>query len=251
MRTATLVLASLVLALPASGDEEPWRTKLEKALDSPLRTDRERARDANRLPEETLGFMRLSDDMRVLELFPGTGWYTKLLGPVLAERGKLYLALSTGRVTDLVSGAPELSKVEILDANPSMPATGVRGVFDLEEFSFWVEDIDLVVTFRNAHNLTPAGRVNLNAAVWEALKPGGLYGIIDHSRRHMEPSAGHNHRRVDPVRLIHELTEAGFEFVAWSDLHYRPVDDLTLEVGDARVRGRTDRFTFLFRKPAD
>jgi predicted methyltransferase len=220
-------------------------------MPGPFRGARTLARDANRLPAETLAFMQLRDDMRVLELFPGTGWYTKLLGPVLAEHGKLYLALSTGRVKGLVASAPELADVEILDANPSMPPTDVRGVFDLEDFSFWVEDLDLVVTFRNAHNLTPAGRINLNAAVWEALRPGGLYGIVDHSRRHMEPSASHNHRRVDPVRLIHELTDAGFEFVAWTDLHYRPTDDLSLEVGDARVRGRTDRFTLLFRKPAE
>jgi predicted methyltransferase len=240
------------VSFPAvSGAGQPWHDELAQAMDSPLRTDAERARDANRLPAETLAFMQFRDDMRVLELFPGTGWYTKLLGPVLAQRGKLYLALSTGRVKDLVAGAPELAGVEILDANPSMPPTEVRGVFDLAEFSFWVEDIDLVVTFRNAHNLTPAGRVNLNAAVWDALRPGGLYGVIDHSRRHMQPSASHNHRRVDPVRIIHELTEAGFEFVAWTDLHHRPEDDLSLEVGDARVKGHTDRFTLLFRKPVE
>ena len=131
-----------------------------------------------------------------------------------------------------------------------MPSSGVRGVFELEEFSFWIEDLDMVVTFRNAHNLTSAGRANLNAAVWEALRPGGLYGVVDHTRRHMEPSGKHNKRRVDPVRVIHEITSAGFEFVAWSDLHYQPGDDLSLEVGDGRVRGQTDRFTLLFRKPA-
>jgi predicted methyltransferase len=252
MRIGKLFLLLQILVLgTAHGGDEAWRNKLEQALVSPLRSDAERARDANRRPEETLAFMQFRDDMRVLELFPGTGWYTRLLGPVLARRGKLYLALSTDRVRDLVASAPELSAVEILDANPSMPSTGVRGVFDMEEFSFWVEDLDMVVTFRNAHNLTPAGRANLNVAVWEALRPGGLYGVVDHTRRHMEPSGKQNKRRVDPVRVIHEITSAGFEFVAWSDLHYRPGDDLSLEVGDGRVRGQTDRFTLLFRKPAE
>jgi len=252
MRIAALALALLLLAPPlAAGGEDLWHSKLELALASPLRTDAERARDANRLPAETLAFMRFRDDLRVLELFPGTGWYTKLLGPMLAERGKLYLALGTNRVTELVANTPELAAVEILDANPSMPPTDVRGVFDLAEFSFWVDDLDLVVTFRNAHNLTPAGRANLDAAVWDALRPGGLYGVVDHTRRHMEPSGDHNHRRADPVRIIHEMIAAGFEFVDWSDLHYRPVDDLTLEVGDEQVSGRTDRFTLLFRKPED
>ena len=107
----------------------------------------------------------------------------------------------------------------------------------------------MVVTFRNVHNLNAEGRDNLNDAVFEALRPGGLYGVVDHTRRHMEPLTAANRRRADPVRVIHETIEAGFEFVGYSDLHYRPADGLELEVGDRRVTGRTDRFTLLFRKP--
>jgi predicted methyltransferase len=156
----------------------------------------------------------------------------------------------TGRITGLAESAPELAEVEILDVNPAMPSTDRRGIFDLEEFSFWLEDLDLVLTFRNAHNLTPAGLASLNTAVFEALRPGGLYGVVDHTRRHMEPDGPVNGRRVDPVRIIHEILAAGFELVDWSDLHYRPADGLDLEVGQAAVSGRTDRFTLLFRKPA-
>lgn len=233
---------------PATASD--WQDKLEQALDSSSRTEAEKARDGNRLPAETLEFMRFSDDLRVLELFPGNGWYTKLLAPVLAEKGQLYLALSTGRVAGLAESVPELADVEILDVNPAMPSTDRRGIFNLEEFSFWLEDLDLVVTFRNAHNLTPAGRASLNTAVFEALRPGGFYGVVDHTRRHMEPDGPVNGRRVDPVRIIHEILESGFELVDWSDLHYRPADGLDLEVGQVAVSGRTDRFTLLFRKPA-
>jgi len=246
-----IVAIGLSMALtisPASASD--WQDKLEQALESPLRTDAEKARDGNRRPAKTLEFMRFSDDLRVLELFPGTGWYTKLLAPVLADKGQLYLALMTGRITGLAESAPELAEVEILDVNPAMPSTDRRGIFDLEEFSFWLEDLDLVLTFRNAHNLTPAGRASLNTAVFEALRPGGLYGVVDHTRRHMEPDGPVNGRRVDPVRIIHEILAAGFELVDWSDLHYRPADGLDLEVGQAAVSGRTDRFTLLFRKPA-
>ena len=88
-------------------------------------------------------------------------------------------------------------------------------------------------------------------AVFEALRPGGLYGVVDHTRRHMEPDSAANVRRVDPVAAIEETLRAGFEFVDYSDLHYRPGDDLSLEVGDERVSGRTDRFTLLFRKPQE
>lgn len=252
MTRATMIAAlGLVLAQAGLAADDTWKAKLMEALDSPVRTEADKARDDNRRPLETLEFMQFRDDLRVLELFPGTGWYTKLLAPVLAERGKLYLALGTNRITRVIDQNPQLASAEVLDVNPLMTSTGTRGVFDLEEFSFWLQDLDLVLTFRNAHNLTPVGRARLNEAVFESLRPGGLYGVVDHTRRHMEPDGPENGRRVDPVRLIHEALQAGFEFVDWSDLHYRPDDELRYEVGRQSVRGNTDRFTLLFRKPAD
>ncbi len=131
-----------------------------------------------------------------------------------------------------------------------LEATATRGVFHLGPLSFWQDDLDLVLTFRNVHNLDPEGRANLNEAVFEALRPGGHYGVVDHTRRHMEADSAANRRRVDPVAAIQEILQAGFEFVGYSDLHYRPGDDLGLEVGEEQVSGRTDRFTLLFRKPS-
>ncbi len=253
-RVLVVCVLGLLTAAPAAADslmDTATVAKLEAALSSASRTDKEKARDANRRPVETLAFFGLRDDMRVLELFPGGGWYTRILGPVLRDRGTLYVAMGADRVREVIAASPELDKVEVLDVNPDMPMTSRRGIFELEEMSFWLEDLDLVLTFRNAHNLTPDGRRNLNMAVYEALKPGGLYGVVDHTRRHMEPDNSVNGRRVDPVSLIHETEAAGFEFVGFSDLHYRPADALDKEVGDASVTGRTDRFTLLFRKPAD
>lgn len=245
----TLTILLILAANLASGAAEPWQAKLAIALESPIRSEQEKARDENRRPAETLAFMQFRDDMRVMELFPGTGWYTKLLAPVLAEHGALYLALGTNRITDVIARTPEIETAEVLDINPLMTSTDTRGVFDLEPFSFWVEDLDLVLTFRNTHNLTPSGRAALNEAVFDALRPGGHYGVVDHTRRHMEPDGPENGRRVDPVRFVHEALAAGFEFVAWSDLHYRPDDELRYEVGRHTVTGNTDRFTLLFRKP--
>lgn len=238
-----------VFVQAADGSGDAWKAKLDAALKSPIRTEAEKARDSNRRPMETLEFMRFGDNLRVLELFPGTGWYTKLLAPVLAERGQLYLAMGTNRIQGVLAETPELATAEVLDINPLMTSTDRHGVFDLAPFSFWLEDLDLVLTFRNTHNLTPAGRAVLNQAVFEALRPGGLYGVVDHTRRHMEPDGPENGRRVDPVRIVHEALQAGFEFVAWTDLHYRPDDELRYEVGRHTVKGNTDRFTFLFRKP--
>jgi predicted methyltransferase len=107
----------------------------------------------------------------------------------------------------------------------------------------------MALTFRNMHNFTPEGRANVNAAVFKALKSGGLYGVVDHSRRHMEPMTNENRRRADAVQIIKEVLAAGFEFVDYSDVHYRPDDELRYEVGRKTVTGNTDRFTLLFRKP--
>ena len=89
----------------------------------------------------------------------------------------------------------------------------------------------------------------LNKTVFNALKPGGTYGIVDHTRRHMELGVQINRRRVDPVLVIKEVQESGFDFVDYSDLLAMSDDELTLEVGQPQVSGRSDRFTLLFRKP--
>ena len=81
------------------------------------------------------------------------------------------------------------------------------------------------------------------------LKPGGIYGVVDHTRRHMEPSGSENRRRLDPVLVIKEMLEQGFEFVDYSNLHFRADDELEYEVGRKSVTGNTDRFTLMFKKP--
>jgi len=126
--------------------------------------------------------------------------------------------------------------------------TDIIGQFNLGEFSLGIKDVDLILTFRNLHNFLPAARAHINQAVFEALKPGGLYGVIDHTRRHNEPDTAENWRRMDPVLLIKEIQAAGFELVNFSDLHYRPDDELRYEVGRKTVTGNSDRSALLFRK---
>jgi len=72
---------------------------------------------------------------------------------------------------------------------------------------------------------------------------------VDHTRRHMAEDTYETWRRMDPVQMIKEIEAAGFEFVDYSTLHYRPDDELLYEVGRKTVTGNTDRFTLLFRKP--
>ena len=142
-----------------------------------------------------------------------------------------------------------VSLVEVLPLDVQFVPTDVVGQFSIGPFSLGVDDADLVLTFRNLHNFVPEAREHINKAAFDSLKPGGLYGVVDHTRRHNEPGTLENWRRMDPVLAIREIQAVGFEFVDFSGLHYRPDDELRFEVGRKTVRGNSDRFTLLFRKP--
>jgi len=245
-----LALLLLALAAPLSADDfTATADKIRAAMASDIRPAAEVERDANRKPLETLEFLGLRDDMTVVELLPGGGWYTKLLAPVLAERGQLYVALGTGGVKESLAGQPGFEKMRIVaeDANVYRPE-GARS-YTLETAGLGVTGADLVLTFRNYHNFGAEGRAAMNKAAFDALKSGGIYGVVDHTRRHMEPDNPENRRRMDPVLAIREIQDAGFELVDFSDLHYIADDELRYEVGRKTVTGNTDRFTLKFRKP--
>ncbi|MEO1244647.1 MAG: methyltransferase [Pseudomonadota bacterium] len=240
----TVLLCSLMV--PAYADIE---AKVNAALAAESRPEADRERDRNRRPLQTLEFFGLEDDMRVLELIPGGGWYTRVLAPVLADNGKLYVAMGTGRVEDTVLREPGFEKVEVIETAANIRREPGARYYSADEFELDVSDIDLALTFRNVHNFDKEGRDRMNRAVFEALRSGGLYGVVDHTKRHMEGETPENRRRIDPVLVIKEMLDSGFEFVGYSDLHYRADDELEYEVGRRSVSGNTDRFTFLFRKP--
>lgn len=242
----TALLLSVSFGAMAANDID---TKIEAALAAESRPQQDRDRDRNRRPIETLNFFGLQDDMRVLELLPGGGWYTRVLGPVLAENGKLYVALGTGRVKNDILGSPGFENVEALETSENLHRPEGSRFYVMESFEFGVTNLDMVLTFRNLHNFDDEARHHMNTQVFNSLKSGGHYGVVDHTRRHMEPPDGENRRRIDPVLVVKELLDIGFEFAGYSDLHFRADDELEYEVGRRSVTGNTDRFTFLFRKP--
>lgn len=242
IRIALAALLPLAVAATAKAD---LAEAVAAAQAAEIRTDAERARDGNRKPAETLAFFGLRQDMRVLELLPGAGWYTKILAPLLYEDGALFVSIGTDRLQENLLGKPGFDRITVIEPQGDFTRVGRR----FEGLSFQAENMDLVLTFRNLHNFTAAGRAALNASAIAALKPGGYYGVVDHTRRHMQEDSDENWRRMDPVLAIKEIEAAGFEFVDYSDLHYRLDDELRYEVGRRSVSGNTDRFTLLFRKP--
>jgi len=245
-----IVSAGIVSAgLAFADDFDATEAKLKAAMAADIRTEDEVERDRNRRPIETLEFFGLRDNMKIVELLPGGGWYTKLLVPVVQENGEYYAALGTGNISKNLITEPGFEDMEIIATDSKVYRKDGARSYTLETDGLGVTDVDMVLTFRNYHNFDAEGRAAMNKAAYDALKPGGIYAVVDHTRRHMEEDNPENRRRIDPVLAIHEIEAAGFEFVDFSDLHFRPDDELRYEVGRKTVTGNTDRWTLKFVKP--
>lgn len=247
-----VVLATPVTAQSQSGKPEltPFQKKVAEAMKSPERSARNRLRDRNRDPVSALHFCRMRDDMKVLEWAPGFGWYTEILGPVLKDRGLLVVSTLEWALkrVDKMLIRPSLSKV--VRHAVDVTRHPVSHDITVNNLDFGRTDFDLALNIREYHNLAAPTVLKFDKAVLKSLKPGGHYCVIDHTRRHMDPDIHENRRRIDPVKVIKQVQEAGFELVDYTDLFFRPDDELRYEVGRKTVRGNTDRFTLLFRKPA-
>lgn len=237
-----------VLATPVKAQSDVTE-KIRAALRQTYRGEVNRARDRNRDPVGAMKFCRLGDDMKVIEFAPGRGWYTELLGPVLKDRGELHIAFSPERLARLddklrLEPLSRVRKLPILvERHPA------RRKFVFRDLDFGTTNADLLLNIREYHNIDRDSVAVFNRAAYAALKPGGYYCIIDHTRRHMAPDERENRRRMDPVLVIKQVQHAGFRFVDFADLFLRPDDELRYEVGRRTVTGNTDRFTLLFQKP--
>lgn len=247
-RTALACMLGLT-SLSALAQDSATAGKIQDALELEYRTESELTRDRNRNPAGALAFMGLRDDMSVFEFGPGGGWYTKILAPVLKEKGQLAIGYKKEWLDEIseLEEAPELSEVRRvaldMDWNSELYA------FEFNDIDFKSKDLDLFLNIREYHNLHGEERSEFNDAVYAALKPGGTYVVIDHTRRHMQEDNFENRRREDPVTVLVEIQESGFELVKSSDMFYRLDDSLEYEVGRRSVSGNTDRFFFVFKKP--
>lgn len=252
----SIVAAALLTSAATSSAEldEATASAIDAAIASDVRSAAEKARDRNRLPKKTLEFFGLNSDMTVVEIFPGGGWYTKILAPVLAQQGQyiaaggLGKALGFGEILQGVGEFPGKDQIKVIDLSGALSKADRFGVLNMERESLGTRKADLVLTFRNLHNLSADGRKVMYASVLRALKKSGRFGVIDHTRRHMESTTNENWRRMDPVQIIKEATDAGFQLVDFANLHHRADDELRFEVGRKSVTGNSDRFTLLFEK---
>jgi len=231
--------------------------------------DEDRARDVYRHPAETLAFFGLRPDMHVVELAPGRGWYTRVLGPILREQGSLSVATfdpespveyRRGSARALLEQLPQQREVlgdvtvTVLDT-PSRIELGPDG------------SADMVLTFRNYHGWMGDGaeRAVLDAA-FRVLRPGGVLGIVEHRARPGTDRETSTRTGYVPEQTVIETAEAaGFRLDARSEINANPNDTTdhpegvwslppSLRGGDVdRERylaiGESDRMTLRFVKP--
>ena len=253
---------------PAATRDELTATALERVLAGDHRSAEHRARDIYRHPLDTLLFFGIKPDMTVVEVWPGAdGWYTEVLAPLLAERGKLYAAetppapgnelvtANRSRFADKLAARPDLyGKVTVTTLGPEGGDIAPPG------------SCDMVVTFRNIHNWMSLGTAKQAfEAMARALKPGGVLGVVEHRgdpAKPQDPRASNGY--VNEDFAIGLIEAAGFELVARSEINANPRDTKDYEQGvwalpptfrqgnrdhdKYQAIGESDRFTLKFRK---
>jgi predicted methyltransferase len=233
------------------------------------RSEANKARDRYRHPAETLTFFGLKPDMRVVEVWPSTGWYTEILGPYLSKRGKYYAAGwdPDSKVEFIQRGVKAFS--DKLAARPDLYAGTEMTVLSFPDKTTIAPagTADMVLTFRNIHNWMGGSNADTAfAAMYAALKPGGVLGVVEHRARTdapQDPKAASGYVREDYA--IELAKKAGFVLEASSEINANPRDTRdyekgvwtlppTYRLGDEdkdkyTAIGESDRFTLRFRKP--
>jgi predicted methyltransferase len=246
---AVSLLACLALGVSAHGASIP--ANISAAVADGSRPDADKQRDADRKPAETLVFAGVKRGESVAELLPGGGYFTRILSKAVGPQGKV-LAVVPPRPANAPADRPD----------PAVRLAGLTGdagyanVTVLQQPLATVSvpaPVDLVFTAQNYHDLHNVPSLDVavfNKSVFEALKPGGYYVVLDHSAE-----AGSEVRdtstlhRIDEATVKKEVMAAGFEFAGGSNILANAADPRTAKVFDPAIRGKTDQFILKFRKP--
>jgi predicted methyltransferase len=212
------------------------------------------ARDATSKPAEVLAFFGVGSGMTVLDVNASTGWYTEILASIVGPTGRVIAHNHPRALTTLPAAhfearyggnrLPNVEQIFVRHDELVLPLSSV----DVVLMSLVYHD---TYWHRDGVDWGPIDRLALLASLKDGLKPGGVVGVVDHvaaARRDPFESALTAHR-IDPAVVHRDFIAAGFEPDGESDVLRYPNDDYTVNVFDAAVAGRTDRFVLRFRKP--
>lgn len=244
MKKAVVCAAMLALVLGGVALAAAVPDYVSRAVADDTRPKADTGRDALRLPAETIAFAGVKPGMKVAELFPGGGYFTRPLSDVVGPSGHIY-GIENARWND---GSDARVAAAVRNHNVSIQVTRF-GDFDLPE------KVDLVWITQNYHDLHIAkyGVVDMHAFnrhVYDSLKPGGIYFILDHQANpgtsEAQIAALH---RIAKAQVIREVEAAGFKLAAEGNALHRPADDHTKSIFDESIQGRTDQYMLKFVKP--
>jgi predicted methyltransferase len=216
---------------------------ISKAVADPSRPTKDSSRDSLRLPGETLAFAGVKPGMVVAELFPAGGYYTRMISDVVGPKGKVY------GIENAKWDKGEDAKMAAEPGHANVQVQLVKfGEFNLPQ------KVDLFWTTQNYHDLHVAEYGNLDIAafnkhVYDALKRGGVYFILDHQANPGTDDAQiAKVHRIEKSQVIKEVTAAGFKLVGEGNALHRPADDHTKGSSDPAIKSHTDQFMLKFQK---
>jgi predicted methyltransferase len=250
IRTKLLIAALLASALPFAAEAlAPTAPPIVAAVADTTRPAADVALDAERKPADMLAFAGVKPGMTVVDLIPGGGYFTRLFADVVGPNGKVlpYVpdemlkgskdpAKALDRLNGTATGHPNVHPMH--DPMLSPPPPGIADIV-------WTSQ-----NYHDLHNISGADVVAFNKVMFTALKPGGVYIVLDHAAA---PGSGlrdtNTLHRIDPAAVKSEVLAAGFVFDGESKVLANPADAHTLNVFDPSLRHRTDQFIYRFRKP--
>lgn len=221
------------------------------ALADPARPAEQTAHDAERHPGEVLAFAGVGPGDRVADFMSGGAYFTRLLSRVVGDGGRVYAFLPQEQLEHCAPAETAGTRTLEGDAHYAN-VTVLRG--PVNRF-FAPEPLDLIWTSLNFHDLydsfmAPANVPEVVAALYRALKPGGVLVIVDHvAQPGSKVRDTETLHRIDPQVIIRAVQDAGFVLEAQSDLLRNAQDSHELRVFDPAIRGRTDQVLLKFRKP--
>jgi predicted methyltransferase len=210
--------------------------------------------DAKRKPAEVVAFAGVKKGDQIADFFPGGGYFTRIFSKIVGPRGHVYGIFPGGFPEKMlvaekaIAADPAYSNVSEQE-QPLAPAEAGEKM----AIGFQTPQLDLFWTSQNyhdVHNIKNIDMLAFNKGVFDALKPGGIYIVLDHTAT---PGSGGADtatlHRIDPETVKKEVEAAGFVLVKESDLLKNPNDPHTAKVFDPAIRGSTDQFILKFQKP--
>jgi len=254
MKTAAffaLMGISVLFAQTSAQAEVP--KAISAAVADTSRPEADRTRDANRKPDETLAFTGVKAGYIVADYAAGSGYFTRLFSAIVQPGGHVYAVVPSPlfQYQNIVKG---IAAIE--DFGRTHPNVTVTSAESLAATRF-PEKLDLFWISQNYHDLHdsfmgPVDMAAFNKAVYDALKPGGVYVVLDHSAAPGAPAdVTDSLHRIEQSVVRREVEAAGFKFDGESKLLANPADPRTAGVFDPSIRGKTDQFLIRFRKPKD